>query len=146
MAASAKRRVAFTSIMPAVSLARLEAQFSTPERETAVLEGSCLRGGTYRDWFAQRRFLAQFSNKRGTLLDIGCANGLLLLSLMAWAEHEITPYGIAPTLPWCRRRKSCSPRPGGTLHGRLHELPSLGLPDALDFVYWNVWHDIDFGQ
>ena len=58
--------------------------------------GSGFRGDESR-WGLARRPIASAINRDGTFLDIGCANGLLMESLAAWAGedgHEIEPYGL----------------------------------------------------
>lgn len=48
-------------------------------------------------WEATRRFILQAVHKSGDFLDVGCANGLLLESLIAWARETgviLQPHGI----------------------------------------------------
>jgi SAM-dependent methyltransferase len=72
-----------------------------------LLEASYLRDGTPRggsgfgggaaDWRAQRAHLRQAIDRDGSFLDVGCANGHLLESMVAWcAEHgvRLEPYGV----------------------------------------------------
>ncbi len=52
---------------------------------------------TAEQWEACRRPIAECLDKSGTFLDIGCANGYLLESIVQWAREsdiEITPYGL----------------------------------------------------
>lgn len=54
-------------------------------------------GGDAARWERARRPIAAAIDRDGTFLDIGCANGLLLESLVAWAGaagHRIEPYGL----------------------------------------------------
>lgn len=115
-----------------------------------MLEGSHLYGAAFEDWCAQRSFIARFVHKSGTHLDIYCANGLLLLSLLAWAEHEVVPYGIDADRSMVQAAREFLPEFAANFvhlhHGRLGELPACGLPRAFDFVYWNVWDDVDFQE
>lgn len=115
-----------------------------------MLEGSHLYGAAFEDWCAQRSFIAGFVSKPGSLLDIGCANGLLLLSLLAWAEHELVPYGIDADPGMVQAARELLPEFAANFvhlhHGRLAELPACGLPGTYDYVYWNVWDDIDFQE
>ena len=48
-------------------------------------------------WVATRRCIAEAVNADGEYLDIGCANGLLLESLLVWCAERgfhVTPHGI----------------------------------------------------
>ena len=50
-----------------------------------------------QDWEALRRPIADCIESPGTFLDIGCANGYLLESLLLWTQErgiQITPYGL----------------------------------------------------
>ena len=73
----------------------------------AVLEQSYLaatdvaaqsgKGGGLAAWEHARRPIAAALDRDGTFLDIGCANGLLMESVVAWAAaagHRIEPYGL----------------------------------------------------
>ena len=68
----------------------------------AYLAASTAQGGSGHsgDWEAARRPLLAAVDRDGTFLDVGCANGYLLESVVAWAEHRLEPYGleIAPEL------------------------------------------------
>lgn len=71
--------------------------------------GSGFRGDEAR-WKRARRPIVKAIDCSGTLLDVGCANGLLMESLVAWAGEEgyrIEPYGldlIEPLVTLARRR------------------------------------------
>jgi SAM-dependent methyltransferase len=61
-------------------------------------------------WERTRRCLMRAIHRSGDLLDVGCANGLLLESLMAWASEELLllrAYGIdfVPELVDLARRR-----------------------------------------
>jgi hypothetical protein len=75
--------------------------------ELALLEASYLAGTNPRqqsgfgrdahDWERFRRPIATAIEKDGSLLDIGCANGLLMESVVGWAREDgnrIEPYGL----------------------------------------------------
>jgi hypothetical protein len=56
--------------------------------------------GSAERWEAARRPIVEAIDQDGTLLDVGCANGLLMESVVAWSEHDVEPYGVdfAPSL------------------------------------------------
>jgi SAM-dependent methyltransferase len=77
------------------------------EREQALHEEKYLAGTNRRqqsgfgrsdqDWERYRRILTAPIDKDGTFLDVGCANGLLMESVVKWAAddgHLIEPYGV----------------------------------------------------
>jgi SAM-dependent methyltransferase len=77
------------------------------ERELALHEEKYLAGtnprqqsGFGRDeqaWERYRRVVTAPIHRDGTFLDIGCANGLLMESVVTWAAdnaHRIEPYGV----------------------------------------------------
>jgi SAM-dependent methyltransferase len=54
-------------------------------------------GGTAADWRAQRSHLCQAIDRDGSFLDVGCANGHLLESMVAWCAGRglrLEPYGV----------------------------------------------------
>jgi SAM-dependent methyltransferase len=73
----------------------------------ALLESSYLAGGNprqqsgfgrdERDWERFRRAVVAPIEADGTFLDVGCANGLLMQSVVAWAREDgraVEPYGL----------------------------------------------------
>ena len=70
--------------------------------ERAYLEADDPRGGSgFRGdearWERARRPIASAVDRDGTFLDVGCANGLLIESLVSWAVedgHTVEPYGL----------------------------------------------------
>ena len=53
--------------------------------------------GSAERWKAGRAVILDGITRNGDLLDVGCANGLLLHSLVAWAAERgqtVTPYGV----------------------------------------------------
>ncbi len=54
-------------------------------------------GGDAAHWERRRHVLVEAIDRDGTSLDVGCANGLLMETLVAWAEargHRLVPYGL----------------------------------------------------
>ena len=51
-------------------------------------------GGDEVRWEAARRPIVRAIDRPGSFLDIGCANGYLLESLVRWSPHPIEPYGL----------------------------------------------------
>lgn len=88
-----------------ISLTEAEREFFEAElslHETKYLAGANVRqqsgfGRDEHDWRRYRRPIADTIEKSGSFLDIGCANGLLMESVVAWAAedgHVIEPYGL----------------------------------------------------
>jgi SAM-dependent methyltransferase len=51
-------------------------------------------------WVIGRRPIADAVHRGGSFLDVGCANGLLMESIVDWSRHPLEPYGLdfAPKL------------------------------------------------
>ena len=80
--------------------------------EAAYLAGENPRaqsgfGGDEARWEAARRPIADAIDRDGTFLDVGCASGHLLESLVAWTPRRIEPYGLdlVPALVELARRR-----------------------------------------
>jgi len=61
-------------------------------------------------WAYKRSLIAEAVDREGTLLDVGCANGYLMETLVGWCAergHDVTPYGldIAPELAALARHR-----------------------------------------
>jgi len=98
------------SELPAEFIAQLEALANSYVAQSDPYLQSGFGGGTAR-WRAEREpILEAIQEQSADLLDIGCANGLLLESLVEWAaEHgrHITPFGVdqsAGLIALARRR------------------------------------------
>jgi SAM-dependent methyltransferase len=87
------------------------------EGMAAVFEGAYLAeenprgqsgfGGDEARWEAGRRPVADAIDRDGSFLDIGCANGHLLESVVRWSPHRIEPYGLdfAPAVAQLARER-----------------------------------------
>jgi SAM-dependent methyltransferase len=51
-------------------------------------------GGDAESWRLRRGTVVAGIDRDGTFLDVGCANGLLMESVVEWAAHRIEPYGV----------------------------------------------------
>ncbi len=122
------------------------------ERLKAVLAGSHIMGdaANLKYWYKHRSPIAKAINRSGSLLDIGCANGFLLRSLIEWSDYELIPYGIEPDealLEGCKTMFPTLERHFTNLPLRkLGQSPAAGLPEQFDFVYWCVWDDFSFSD
>jgi hypothetical protein len=82
------------------------------EFERAYLSGTDPRAqsgfhGSPERWEAARRGIVEAIDGGGTFLDVGCANGLFIESVVEWSPFTIEPYGIdfAPGLVDLARRR-----------------------------------------
>ena len=93
---------------------------------------SGFRGSEAR-WEAARRAIAAGIDAPGTLLDVGCANGLLMESLARWSAHPIEPYGVdfAPKLVSLARRRL----PAWSDRLFVADVRRWATPRAFDFVH-----------
>lgn len=74
----------------------LEESYLEADARGDVAGGSGSGGGLAR-WEKKRRVLAQAFDQDGTWLDVGCANGLLMETLVRWTAEtglRIEPYGL----------------------------------------------------
>src|SRR4051794_39786125 len=71
-----------------------------PYLAAATPWGGAGKSGTYEDWEYSRSLIAHAIDRAGSFLDIGCANGYLLESLVGWTPHRLDVFGldIAPEL------------------------------------------------
>jgi len=58
-------------------------------------------------WESARRPIVEAIDRDGTFLDVGCANGYLMESVVRWSLHRIEPYGLdfAPRLVDLARKR-----------------------------------------
>lgn len=83
--------------------------------ETAYLaaedpQGQSGLNGDAAHWERRRRIIVEAIDRDGTLLDVGCANGLLMETVVGWAAargFHIEPYGldISPKLAALARKR-----------------------------------------
>lgn len=69
--------------------------------------GGSGKSGTHEDWEYSRSLIANAIDRDGSFLDVGCANGYLLESLVGWTPHRLDMFGldIAPELVDLARRR-----------------------------------------
>lgn len=93
--------------------------------------GESGKSGGAHEWEVGRRPIAQAIHRGGTFLDVGCANGLLMESIVQWASHPIEPFGL-----------DFAPRLVARARERLPEWAGrIFLGDALE---WEPPHPFDF--
>jgi SAM-dependent methyltransferase len=51
-------------------------------------------GGDEERWEVARRPIVEAIDRDGSFLDVGCANGYLLESIVRWSPHRIEPFGL----------------------------------------------------
>lgn len=116
-------------------------EFSTKE----LLEGSHFEG-SQEEWERQRQWIVNVIDRDGSILDIGCANGYLLKSLQEWSDHELDPYGVDIEKKAIEKARQLFPNKEGQFIVLNEDTKPLALPEAFDFVYWNVWDNADFND
>jgi len=117
-------------------------------RQQAIHEAKYLAGTNPRqqsgfgrdasDWERFRRPVVMPIEKDGSFLDIGCANGLLMESVVAWAHqggHNVEPYGldISEKLAELTRRRLPQWRDRILLHARV---PGDGAVALSHYCHW----------
>jgi SAM-dependent methyltransferase len=89
-------RLSAKSALPPEFLARLEVLEAGYLAESDPLRQSGFSGGRER-WRVERAPILEALSDDGELLDVGCANGYLLESLLAWSGVRglrLTPFGV----------------------------------------------------
>ena len=101
----------FTQPLPSQFLTQLRELEASYVRESDPIRQSGFAGGAER-WRLEREPILDSIQEDGEILDIGCANGYLLESLVAWARERgisLTPFGVdqgARLLALARQRLS----------------------------------------
>jgi 2-polyprenyl-3-methyl-5-hydroxy-6-metoxy-1,4-benzoquinol methylase len=123
--ASARLKAASQPLLAAAVLAAAASYRSLDDQafyadNRRTLERSYLRGQTPRQgsgfggseqaWWQARHHITEAITARGTFLDVGCANGLLMESVASWCAERglaVEPYGVdlAPGLVDLARRR-----------------------------------------
>jgi SAM-dependent methyltransferase len=67
-------------------------------------------GGDEVRWEAARRPIAEAIDRNGTFLDVGCASGHLLESIVRWSPHRIEPFGLDLVPPLAELARSRLPQ------------------------------------
>lgn len=89
------------------------------------------KGGGSAEWEAGRRVIAEAVSGPGTFLDTGCANGLLMESMAAWAGVE--PYGLDISKPLVHLARKRLPHWGDRLW--VGDARTWQPPRTFDYVY-----------
>lgn len=101
-------------------------------------------------WEDVRKFIAKAVNQDGNILDIGCANGFLLVCLQEWSEYKLTPYGIDTDAILIHEAKKLFPEYENNFIAlpleEIFELEKYGLPKKYNLIYWNVWDNWQFSR
>jgi len=109
------------------------------------LMGSCC-SRSLEGWVERRKFFVSVFNKNGSVLDVGCANGLFLACLQYWSPHRFTPFGFDVNDPVQQAALLFPSHPENfrqmNIDDYLRSKPS-SFPSTFDFVFWNVWKDFD---
>ncbi|MBI4023317.1 methyltransferase domain-containing protein [Candidatus Berkelbacteria bacterium] len=125
------------------------------EARRSLLEGSDFHPEpgqeAWEQWHQARAFIADAINQDGDVLDVGCANGLLLTSLIQWSpDHQLVPYGIDTRADRVKEADGPLASRGGRAAllpmAELARLGEVGLPEAYDLIYWNVWDNVSFAE
>jgi SAM-dependent methyltransferase len=65
------------------------------------------KSGTLEDWRYSRELVVDAFDRDGSFLDVGCASGFLMESVVEWSAYAIEPYGldVVPELVELARRR-----------------------------------------
>lgn len=116
------------------------------DRAKELVEGSFLTSSNpAKSWERARKFISKSITSDGSILDVGCANGLLLKSLQEWSGFNLIPYGIDKNEECINTAKKLfEGNEGNFVLGsffRLKDTYPSSYPDEFDYIYWGVWVD-----
>ncbi|MFA6384929.1 MAG: methyltransferase domain-containing protein [Candidatus Omnitrophota bacterium] len=124
--------------------AKFKKLISDKEKVKQLLSGSHFLSTDFRSWENARKFISKSIHKDGRMLDIGCANGFLLLCLQEWSRHKLEPFGIDnrnEAIEACKNNfKAYKKRFAVRNVCEMSKLPSC-FPKKFDMVFWCVWKD-----
>lgn len=113
----------------------------SPSSFLSIIEKNC-SSGLYEDWEGKRKFITSSINISGSILDIGCAGGFFLRSLMEWSEYELIPYGIDIVPEYIKAAQELFPEYKDHFAilnlNKIDQLSSTTLPINYDFIYWST--------
>ena len=120
----------------------------------ALMQGSHVSGAPVEAllgyWIANRRPIVEAIEWSGTFLDIGCANGFLLICLQGWSEHKLIPYGIDADPASIEAARDLLPEYANQFAQvaleNFIEPSEHSLPESFDYVFWCVWDGLDFNE
>jgi SAM-dependent methyltransferase len=115
-----------------------------------VLEGSKVYDANFEEWERGRKFIADQIDKAGSILDIGSANGFLLICLETWSGKKLDMYGIDTNGELIIQGKRLFPELEKNLKiaglESFRWLEEFDLPSQYDFIFWNVWDNFIFDE
>tara|TARA_Y100000031_G_C8093411_1_gene325253 strand:- start:145 stop:783 length:639 start_codon:yes stop_codon:yes gene_type:complete len=106
----------------------------------------------FEQWTRMRFFVSKAINRKGSILDIGCANGFLLRCLQEWSDYKLEMYGIDRNRDLINQARKLFPEQTDNfiskdlfdLSKNNEKLTQYGIPARYDFIYWNVWGNLKF--
>jgi 2-polyprenyl-3-methyl-5-hydroxy-6-metoxy-1,4-benzoquinol methylase len=100
-------------------------------------------GGDASEWRAARSMLCDAIERDGTFLDVGCANGLLMESVVAWCAEKgvhVEPYGLDISEPLVELARTRLPQWADRIW--VGDAPSWVHPEAMRFDVVHVLFDV----
>jgi SAM-dependent methyltransferase len=113
--------------------------------EDLVEHGGNWSHGSFQNFTAARKFIADTIPKSGTILDIGCANGFMLRCFQEWVppQCKLVPYGVDIN-PNCisESRKIYPDLPHNFVVQNVRDYfrkgPPKGFPQTYDYIYFSL--------